>query len=62
MKSDRDIVLISLMTFLTVLSWITFELLKTVKTSTVPSTTEELISVIKPDIDMETLTVLNNRK
>jgi len=50
------------MTFLTVLSWITFELLKTIKTSTVTGTTQELIVPLNPTIDMETLNVLNKRK
>ena len=55
MKNDREILIISLFTFLTVVSWITFEFLKTTKTSTVSSNIQELVVPLNPVLDMDTL-------
>lgn len=61
MDSDRDLLLISVFTFLTVSLWIFFELVKTYKTSTVNSTTEQVIIPLSPKLDTETLDVLNEK-
>jgi len=61
-NNDRDLFLISVFTFVTVFLWITFELIKTTKTSTVSSSLQELSASISATIDTDTLNVLNNRK
>lgn len=61
MKNDRDIFIISLFTFLTVVSWITFEFLKTTKTTTVASNIQELVVPLDPVLDMDTLKILEQK-
>lgn len=60
--NDREILLVSIFTFLTVLSWIFFELVKTAKTTTVSSTVTQVITPLNPAIDTGILTLLENRK
>ena len=62
MDNDRDILLISVFTFITVSLWITFELLKTVKTTTLTPSTQQIVVPLSPDIDTETLTIVTNSK
>jgi len=62
MKSDRDLFLISLFTFVTVLSWIFFELVKTTKTSTVSAPVTQLVTPLTPTLDTDTLVILSNKK
>ncbi|MFZ2025437.1 MAG: hypothetical protein WAV51_04085 [Microgenomates group bacterium] len=61
MKSDRDLFLISLFTFITVLSWIFFELVKTTKTSTVSATVNQVITPLTPKLDTDTLDILEQK-
>lgn len=61
MKSDRDLLLISIFTFITVLSWIFFELVKTTKTSTVTSTVNQVITPLTPTLDTDTLNILEQK-
>jgi len=61
MKTDRDLLLISLFTFITVLSWIFFELVKTTKTSTVSSTVNQVIIPLTPKLDTDTLDILEQK-
>lgn len=61
MKSDRDLLLISLFTFLTVVSWIFFELIKTTKTSTVAPTVNQIIVPLTPKLDTDTLNMLEQK-
>ncbi len=61
MKSDRDLFLISIFTFVTVLSWIFFELVKTTKTSTVSSTVNQVITPLTPKLDTDTLDILEQK-
>ncbi|HCM82278.1 MAG: hypothetical protein UV63_C0006G0015 [Microgenomates group bacterium GW2011_GWC1_43_11] len=61
-NNDRDLFLISVFTFITVFLWITFELIKTTKTSTVSSSVQQLSIPISSTIDTDTLNVLNSRK
>ncbi len=60
--SDRDLFLISLFTFFTVVSWVFFELAKTYKTTTTPTTVEKIITPFTPKLDTDILTILENRK
>ena len=62
MDNDRDILLISVFTFITVSLWITFELLKTVKTTTLTPSAQQIVVPLSPDIDTETLTIGTNSK
>ncbi len=62
MKTDKDIFLISMFTFITVALWIVFELTKTTKTSTVTAHTQEIIKPLTPSIDTVTLDVLELRR
>lgn len=62
MNSDRDILLISIFTLLTVFTWVFFELAKTVKTTTVTQTIQEIIIPLDPIIDSETLSNIRNRQ
>lgn len=61
-NSDRDLLLISLFTFLTVVLWIFFELAKTVKTTTVSSRTTQLITPFAPKIDTDILKIIGQRR
>jgi hypothetical protein len=60
--NDRDLLLIAVFTFFTVSLWITFEFLKTVKTSTVTSTTQQIIIPLTSKIDIDTLTKTANKR
>lgn len=61
MKSDRDLLFISLFTFLTVLSWIFFEFVKTTRTSTVTATVNQVITPLTPKLDTGTLDILEQK-
>ena len=60
--NDRDILLVSVFTFLTILSWILFELIKTVKTTTVTASVQQVIIPMSPNIDTNIFTVLKERR
>lgn len=62
MSNDRDILLLSVFTFITVTLWIMFELIKTVKTTTVSSEVQQIVTSLSPKIDTDVLSTLKNRK
>jgi hypothetical protein len=62
MENDRDLLLISVFTFFTVSLWVTFELIKTVKTTTISQTTKEIVIPLNSSIDTETLTNIANKR
>lgn len=62
MSNDRDILLLSVFTCITVSIWITFELIKTIKTTTVSSVVQQIVIPLSPKIDTDLLTILKNRK
>lgn len=62
MENDQDLLLISVFTFFTITLWITFELLKTVKTTTVAQTTQQIVVPLNPKIDIDTLTTITNKR
>ena len=62
MRSDRDILLVSVFTFITVITWVYFELVKTVTTSTVSKVTEQMLVPLPKSIDRDTLTLLEERQ
>lgn len=53
--NDRDLVLISVFTFFTVSLWVFFEVLKTVKTTTLAPTVTQIIVPLSPKIDNDTI-------
>lgn len=61
-ESDRDLLLVSIFTFLTVLSWVFFELVKTIKTTTVEAPVQQIIKPLNPTIDTAILDTLRERK
>jgi hypothetical protein len=60
-NNERDLFLISIFTFITVCFWITFEFLKTIKTTTVSTDVQQLITPLTPSIDTATLEVLKKK-
>lgn len=62
MNNDHDLLLVSIFTFLTVLLWVFFELVKTSNTTTVTTNVQNIITPFNPTIDADTLTILSNRK
>lgn len=61
MENERDLFLISLFTFLTVSSWIFFELVKTTKTTTIPQTIPKILAPLSPTLDTEVFSLLQER-
>ena len=60
--NDRDLLLISVFTFFTVTLWVFFEVLKTVKTTTVvPQATESIIP-LSPNLDVQVIQTIEKRK
>lgn len=62
MEDDKDLLLISLFTFLTVGLWIFFELVKTSKTTTVTPIVQQAITPLTPTIDTDILTELEQKQ
>ena len=62
MENDKDLLLVAVFTFLTVSLWITFELLKTSRTTTVSQSTQQIVVPLTAKIDVDTLTAMVNRK
>ena len=60
--SDRDLLLISVFTFMTVTLWVFFEILKTVKTTTVSSTTTQIVLPLDPKIDTQVVQLVESKK
>lgn len=61
-NSDRDLLLISVFTFITVAIWVFFEILKTVKTTTITASTTQIVQVLDPKIDMQTVQTIATKK
>jgi hypothetical protein len=61
MQKEREILLLSIFTFLTILLWIVFELTKTYKTTTITSNTTNLIKPFNPKIDVSLIESISKR-
>ncbi len=59
--TDRDVLLLSLFTFLTVGLWIFFELVKTAKTTTVSAVVRQIVTPFSPKIDTDILDTIERR-
>ncbi len=62
MENDRDLLLISIFTFITVSLWVFFELVKTTKTTTISPSTQQVLVPLSPKLDTETLSELEKRR
>lgn len=62
MDNDRDLLLVSVFTFLTVLVWISFELIKTAKTTTVSVPTAQIVTTLSSSLDTQSLSTIKQRK
>lgn len=62
MDNDRDLLLVSVFTFLTVTLWIFFELVKTTKTSTVTTAVQQVVVPFSSNIDTGVFTIIKNRQ
>jgi hypothetical protein len=60
-QSDRDLLLVSIFTFLTVCCWVFVELARTVKTSTVATGTQKVITPLNPTLDTGILDILEQK-
>jgi hypothetical protein len=60
--NDRDLLLISVFTFFTVTLWVFFEVLKTVKTTTVTPQVTQRIVPFSPKLDSQVLQIIANKK
>jgi hypothetical protein len=61
-ESDRDLFLVTIFTFITVLLWIYFELVRTTKTSTTTTVVNQLITPLTPKLDTDTLNIQITKK
>lgn len=62
MDNDRDLLLVSVFTFFTVLLWISFELIKTAKTTTVTAPVAQIVTPLSATIDTQIFSELKTRK
>lgn len=60
--NDRDLLLISVFTFFTVTLWVFFEVLKTVKTTTLTRQVTQLIVPLSPKIDSQVIQIIASKK
>lgn len=62
MENDRDLLLVSVFTFFTVLLWISFELIKTAKTTTITAPVQQIVTPLSPAIDTQVISQIKDRK
>ena len=62
MDNDRDLLLVSIFTFFTVLLWISFELIKTARTTTVTIPIQQIVTPLSATIDTSVISQLKERK
>lgn len=60
--NDRDLLLISVFTFFTVFLWVFFEVLKTVKTTTITPQVTQSIVPLSPKLDSQVLQTIATKK
>lgn len=60
--NDRDLLLISVFTFFTVTLWVFFEVLKTVKTTTITPAVTQIIVPLSPKLDSAVLQTISSKK
>ena len=62
MRSDKDILIISIFTFLTVITWIFVDFVKTIETPVQTNVSEELLAPLPETIDTGILDELESRR
>lgn len=62
MENDRDLLLVSVFTFLTVSLWVAFELVKTGKTSTVTPPIRQIVTPLSKTLETQVIEQLKQRK
>ena len=62
MKNDRDLLLISVFTFFTVSLWVVFEVLKTVKTTTLTEHATQIVIPLSPKLNTQIFQVIASKK
>lgn len=58
---NQDILILSILTLITVLTWIAFDVLKTWRKTTVPKVLKEQLAPLNPNFDTETLESLKQK-
>jgi hypothetical protein len=61
MDEERDLLLVSIFTTLTIFLWVFFELVKTTKTSTIARPVQQVVSPLSSKIDVSILEELEAR-
>lgn len=54
-KFSKDVLVLAIMSLLTVLTWIGFEVYRAATESTIPRVTQEMLAPLKPTLDQETI-------
>lgn len=60
--SNKDLLILSILTFITVLAWIIFDVYHAATTSTITPLQKELIKPLKPTFNQEVILRLKERK
>lgn len=58
---NQDILILSILTLFTVLTWIAFDVLRTLRKPTVPEVLKEQLTPLNPNFDTETLESLKQK-
>lgn len=59
--SNRDLLILSILTFITVVAWIIFDVYHAATTSTITPFQKELMNPLEPTFDQETILRLRKR-
>ena len=62
MESDRDILLIAILTFFTVFVWIFASFIRTSQASTITQTTKQIVAPLQTKLDTDVFDILEERK
>ena len=60
-KLGKDVLILSIMTLITVLSWVLFEVYRTVAKSTIPELTQKQMVSLDPKVNREIIQTLKNQ-
>ncbi len=60
--NDRDLLLISVFTFFTVTLWVFFEVLKTIKTTTIAPQVTQIVVPLSPKLDSQVIQTIVTKK
>lgn len=61
-NQNRELLFISLFTLLTVIVWVSIELITTTRTSTITPQMQQLLTPLSPKIDTEVIDILSARE